>query len=146
MKYSTEVTINKNINRVVELFDDPNNLGKWQPGFVSFEHFEGTFGEPGSKSKLKYKMGKREVEMIETLISRNLPHEFTGTYEMKGATNYISNRFEKIDENVTRLVSVSEFKFSALFMKLFALISPGSFKKQSQIYLDNFKKFVEEEG
>jgi len=33
MKYTSEVTINLPRDRVVELFDDPDNLPKWQKGF-----------------------------------------------------------------------------------------------------------------
>ncbi len=142
MKYINETIINKPIDRVVELFDDPDNLAEWQPGFISMEHIEGEYGEPGSKYRMKYKMGKREIEMIETVLVRDLPKEFTGTYEAKNVWNKISNHFESIDENTTRYSSENEFKFSGM-MKLFAWLMPGAFKKQSQKYLDLFKEFAE---
>ncbi len=142
MKYINETIINKPIDRDVELFDDPDNLAEWQPGFISMEHIEGEYGEPGSKYRMKYKMGKREIEMIETVLVRDLPKEFTGTYEAKNVWNKISNHFESIDENTTRYSSENEFKFSGM-MKLFAWLMPGAFKKQSQKYLDLFKEFAE---
>ena len=57
MKYSNEVIINLPLNRVMELFDSEENLFKWQPELISFEHFSGEKGEVGAKSKLKYKNG-----------------------------------------------------------------------------------------
>ncbi|HET55019.1 MAG TPA: SRPBCC family protein [Ignavibacteria bacterium] len=38
MKYDCRIEINKPINKVVELFDDPNNLHKWMDGLKSIEY------------------------------------------------------------------------------------------------------------
>jgi carbon monoxide dehydrogenase subunit G len=144
MKYTNEVLINLPVHKVVELFDNPDNLKKWQPGLISFEHLSGTAGEPGAKSKLKYKMGSREMEMIETITVRNLPVEFSGTYEMKGTLNKISNSFIPVSDNQTRYVTENEFQFSG-FMKVFGFLFPGMFRKQTQKFLEDFKKFAEGE-
>jgi carbon monoxide dehydrogenase subunit G len=29
MKYTTEIEINKAVNKVIELFDNPDNMSKW---------------------------------------------------------------------------------------------------------------------
>ena len=105
MKYTTEVEINKPIDRVVELFDNPGNLKEWMDGLQSFQHLSGTPGQPGAKSLLKFKMGKREIEMIETINVRNLPHEFSGTYEAKGVYNVVTNRFVPLAENRTKYIT-----------------------------------------
>jgi hypothetical protein len=145
MKYSNEVEINQPLQKVIELFDNPANMPHWQPGFISMEHISGEAGQPGAKSRLKYKMGKRDVEMIETITQRNLPHEFHGTYEAKGVYNVQKNYFTPLGDNKTKWVSESEFKFSGM-MKLFGWLMPGVFKKQSQKYLDLFKEFAEKTG
>jgi len=142
MKYTNEIEINRPLQKVIELFDNPDNMAKWQPGFISFEHLSGVPGQPGAKSKLKYKMGKRDVEMIETITTRNLPNEFHGTYEAKGVFNVLKNYFSEPAPGKTKWVSDSEFKFSGI-MKLFGWLMPGAFKKQSQKYLDLFKIFAE---
>jgi len=142
MKFTAEIEINKHIDQVIELFDNADNLSKWMEGLVRFEHLSGTPGQPGAKSKLKFKMGSREIEMIETITVRNLPHEFTGTYEAKGVFNIVKNRFEKISENKTRYITGQEFQFKG-FMKIIAFLMPGAFKKQSMKYLNDFKNFVE---
>jgi uncharacterized protein YndB with AHSA1/START domain len=38
MKYTCEITIDRPRARVIELFDNPENLKQWQPELVSFEH------------------------------------------------------------------------------------------------------------
>ena len=142
MEYTSEIIINKPIAKVIELFDNSDNMSKWQPELIDFQHVEGTPGEVGAKSKLKYKMGKREIEMIETITKKNLPKEFSGTYEAKGVFNEIVNEFISLDEGTTKWISYNKFEFSG-FMKLMALIMPGAFKKQSLKYLQQFKEFAE---
>ena len=142
MKYSNEVMIDLPLNKVIELFDSEENLFKWQPELLSFEHLSGEKGEVGAKSKMRYKMGKREGDMIETITAKNLPKEFTATYEAKGVWNEMRNSFDEIDENKTRWRSHSHFEFSG-FMKLMGIFMSGAFKKQSQRSLDLFKSFAE---
>ena len=145
MKYTTDIEIEKPIEKVIELFDNPDNMSKWMEGLQSFEHLSGTPGQPGAKSKLKFKMGKREVEMIETITVRNLPDEFSGTYEAKGVFNIVKNRFEKLSDTKTKYITVNEFQFKG-FMKLIAFFMPGAFQKQSYKYLELFKSFAESQG
>lgn len=113
-------------------------------GLQSFEHISGTPGQPGAKSKLKFKMGKREIEMIETITVRNLPAEFSGTYEAQGVFNIVKNKFVSLPDNKTNYISEQEFQFKG-FMKLIAFLMPGAFKKQSMQYLTDFKNFAEKQ-
>lgn len=144
MKYTTEIEINLPVDKVVELFDNPDNLKKWMKGLQSFEHISGTPGQEGAKSKLFFKMGKRDIEMIETIIKRNLPEEFSGTYEAKGVFNIVKNSFIPIDDNNTRYVTEQEFQFTG-FMKLMGALMPGAFKKQTHQYMQDFKEFAEQQ-
>lgn len=142
MKYTTEIVINKPIERVIELFDNQDNLSKWMEGLQSFEHLSGTPGQPGATSRLVFKMGKRELEMIETITVRNLPDEFSGTYQAKGVFNIVRNKFIPLSENSTKYFTEHEFEFKG-FMKIIAFLMPSAFKKQSVKYLQDFKTFAE---
>lgn len=142
MKYSVSITIDKPVNEVVALFDNVDNMKKWMDGLESFEPLDGTPGEVGAKSRLRFKMGKREIEMIETISAKNLPEEFTGTYEAKGVFNIVRNSFEPLPGNKTKYTTEQEFQFKG-FMKLMGLLMPGAFKKQSMKYLQDFKAFAE---
>lgn len=142
MKYTSQVEIQKPLDEVVELFDNPANLGKWMEGLLSFDHLEGTPGEAGARSRLRFRMGKRELEMIETITLRNLPHEFNGTYEAKGVFNIVNNRFKSLDSKRTLYISEQEFQFRG-FMKIIAFLMPGAFRKQTLKTLTAFKQFAE---
>jgi len=142
MKYTAEIEINQPIEKVVELFNNPNNMSEWMEGLQSFEHLSGKQGEKGAKSRLKFKMGKREIEMIETITVSNLPAELNGTYDAKGVHNIVKNKFIALPENRTKYITEQEFQFKG-FMTIIAFLMPGAFKKQSMKYLKDFKAFVE---
>jgi hypothetical protein len=142
MKYEFEIEINLSRNKVIELFDNPENLQKWQPGFISFDHLEGIAGKPGAKSKIKYKMGKRNIQMIETIISHNLPDAFLVTYETGAMWNKVENYFTEISPDKTKWRTLNEFNASG-FSKLFVWLMPGAFKKQTLQYMNLFKEFCE---
>jgi len=142
MKYTVDIEIDLPKEKVIELFDNPENMTKWQKGFISLVHMSGEPGQVGAKSKLKYKMGKRDIEMVETIISRDLPKEFSATYEAKGVWNRIDNEFHDTTEGNTKWIAHQEFEFKG-FMKLMGFLMPGMFKKQSCKYLEDFKAFAE---
>ena len=93
--------------------------------------------------EVEYEMGKRSLVMVETILKRNLPHEFHATYDARGVHNIQRNTFEELDGNHCRWISESEFQFSSLPMKLMGWLMPGAFKKQSLAYLRDFKNFAE---
>src|SRR5689334_6380987 len=142
MKYSDEIIINLPRERVVELFDNPDNMAKWQPTLKKFEAISGTPGQPGAKSRLVYDMNGRTVEMIETITSRNLPDEFSGTYEASGVWNGMENRFYAEGKDKTRWSITTEFRFTG-FMSIIAFLMPGSFNKETHETLMRFKTFAE---
>ena len=142
MKYTCEITINKPLADVIKLFDDPENMKEWQPGLQSYEFLEGPPGQAGSTMKLKYAMGKRQIEMVETILENSLPEKFSGTYEAQGVYNKMDISFVAIDDNTTKWISDQEFRMSG-FMKVWAFLMPGSFKKQSMVFLEKFKEFAE---
>ncbi|SFU38554.1 hypothetical protein SAMN05216480_102133 [Pustulibacterium marinum] len=143
MRYRLEIVLQKPVKKVMETFDSTENLKHWQKGFVSFSPISGELGEEGSKAKMIYQMGNREIEMTETIIKKNLPHEFHGTFETTGVYNTQENYFEILDENATKWITVSDFKFTNFKMKLIGFLMPSSFKKTSYQYMIDFKNYIE---
>jgi len=140
MKFSCHVDINEFRARVVELFDDPNNLDKWQDGYKGYEHISGEHLEPGAKYRIYYE----KFELIETLMIRNLPLEISGFYEHKHMDNTMVNRFIELPNGYTRYEAEIEYtRISHPFMKLMSWIAPGMFKKQVMKWMVQFKEFVE---
>lgn len=144
MRYQLKTEIDAPRGRVLELFLDPDNLKQWQPDLISFEQIgSGAPRALGSKSKQIHRMGKREIEMIETITVHSPPEEFAATYEAEGVWNLISNRFTETAEGKTWWVLDSHFKFSSLMMRLMAWLLPGMFKKQTHAFMQQFKEFSE---
>lgn len=145
MKYELELELNLPREKVVALFDNQDNLKRWQPELLSFVHIDGEKGKEGAKSKLRYKMGKREVEMTETIVVRKPPDVFSAIYEAKGVWNRVDNRFDEKGEQNTNWWVASEFKSSG-FLKIMSILFPGMFKKQTMKYMKQFKAFAENSG
>lgn len=143
MKYTTEISIDLPIQRVMELFHDTKNLKEWQPGLQSYTHLSGVPGQVGAKAKLIFKTSGRVLEMIETITVSDAPREFSGIYEVKRVWNEVRNFFSSPSPDTTKWVSECEFRFTNLFMKLVGKLMPGSFKKQSFEFQRLFKKFAE---
>ena len=142
MKYSCEVAINLPRERVIQLFDNADNLKKWMDGLESFEHISGDPGQPGAESRLVFDHKGRRLEMIETIVSRNLPDEYSGTYITRGVINTVKNQFNEDGHDRTIWVSENEFQFSGL-MKLMIFFMRSAFPKQTKFQMENFKKFAE---
>jgi carbon monoxide dehydrogenase subunit G len=142
MKYTCDIIINKPIDEVLAVFQDAESLKHWQPGLVSVELLSGTAGQVGAKSKLKFLMGKKTIEMIETILVNDLPKDFTLQFETSGMVNSVKSTFENNGENQTKLSTYNEFQMNG-FYKLLGWLMPGAFKKQSIIYLNHLKEYVE---
>lgn len=144
MHYQLEFEIKAPRGRVVGLFLDPANLQLWQPDLVNIEQIGS--GEPravGAKSKQIHRMGRREVELLETITVYNPPEQFAATYEGEGVWNLISNRFTESTGGTTRWVLDAECKFSGLMLRLMAWVLPGMIKTQTQTFMQRFKEFAE---
>ena len=142
MKYRTSVELDLPRERVIALFDNPDNYPKWQDSLVNMERLEGEPGQVGTTTRLEHKMGKREVTMIETVTLRELPDRFTATYEAKGVWNEADNHFDSLDGGRTRWTIESTFRCKGI-MWLLTTFAPGMFKKQTQSVMEAFKAFCE---
>ena len=143
MIYTTEIIVNVPLKEFIEKLDNPENMKHWQRGLIDYDHISGVPGEIGSKMKLVYKMGKRKMELIETITFQDLPYAFHVTYDTKGMHNLQENFFEELDENRTKWTSKSEFLPTSFMLRMMTLLMPGAFKKQSKKYLEDFKNFAE---
>ena len=143
MQYTVSIDLDLPRERVIELFDDSENLPTGQRGLLSFEPMEGEPGHPGAKSKMVFKMGKRNIDMVETITKRELPEAFDGTYDAKGVFNIVKNRFVELGPDKTRWDSDQEFQLKG-FMRMIGFLMPGAFKKQSLKYMQDFKAFAED--
>lgn len=143
MKYSSKIIIEIPLTEFIEKFDNTDNLKHWQRGLISTEHISGTPGEFGCKMKYKYKLGKQVMELIETITHKNLPYEFHAMYDTKNLHNIQENYFEENENGHTVWISKNEFFPLAFSMRLMIKLMPSAFKKQSKLYMTDFKNFAE---
>ena len=147
IKYSEEIVINSNIEKVIDLFDNPYNMKQYMYGFESYTIVKGNINEIGTISEININFndnGKKEskIIMIEEILSNNLPTEKKLKYTSNGILNIVTNKFEKISDNQTKFINEQEFVFNT-YMKLLFYFSKSSLKYQTRLYLNNFKDFVE---
>ncbi len=142
MKYSCELTLDVPRDQAWKMLEDPENMVKWQEGFLGYELTGGEPGHAGSTMALRYKMGKGELEMVETVVENRGPEFFSATYEAKNVWNIVSNTFTEVGDSQTHWVCETEFRCKG-FMKLMMWITPGMFRKQTKKFMENFKRFAE---
>lgn len=145
MKHKTEVVIDADRATVWRLFDNADNMTKWQPTLKSFTHRSGTPGEPDTVSDLVYDENGREVVLTETITARREPDFLAGTYESKWGNAVIVNHFEDIGDGRTRWAAYHNHTFKG-FMKVMALFVARSIRKRSEADMERFKLFVETEA
>ena len=143
MKYSVEVEIRKPLDEVVALFADRDNYSEWMEGLLSVEQKKGAPGAQGAESIFRFKMGKGEMEMTERVLENRLPELYSVEYTTDGVRNVVESRFSDAGDGTTRYSTLNEFRFQGLMMRLIGALMPGSFRRQSQKYLKEFKRFVE---
>lgn len=144
LRYSTEVTVARSRDDVIAIIQDPAQAPHWMEGFVSAEPIEGEPWATGSKSRLTFKMGKRDMEMVETILTNNLPDGYHVEYTTDGVRNEIENRLIAVSDTETRWEMDNVFEFGGFMMKLMGGLMPFMFKKQTATYAQNFKAYAED--
>ena len=90
MQYTIETEINQPRQKVIELFDNSDNLAFWQPGFISFTHESGEPGQPGAVSRIRYDRGNgKEFDMIETVTVEGSTYQ-TNEHKFEAGTPRIA--------------------------------------------------------
>ena len=140
IKYTEEIEINTNIDTVIALFDNPYNMQKYMEGIESYKVVEGNIREVGAKAEMTVLMGEKKIIMIEEIITNNLPEEKKVTYTADEVYNIVTNKFIKVSKNKTKFINEQEFEFKG-YMKVIGFFMPSAFKKQSRVYLEDFKGF-----
>ncbi len=143
MKIIREIVINKSREEVWKVFDDPENMKKWQPTLKKFEHQSGRQGQVGAISKLTYEENRREIVMTETITGRKEPDEFSGEYTTPQAVNKINNKFVKLDDSKTKWVMDCEFRFKGLIWNLISPLLRGAIRKRIEKDMNQFKQLAE---
>ena len=142
MKMKVEAEIRASRDFVWAVFENPDNLTRWQPTLDSFTHQTGEVGQPGATSELVYNENGKKITMIETVTERQKPQFMAGIYDSARATSLIVIHLEEIDDNTTRFVSYTNMKFKGM-MKIMSVFVAKSIRDRAEADLNRFKLLVE---
>ncbi|MBQ0768765.1 MAG: SRPBCC family protein [Bizionia sp.] len=143
MKYTSTIIINISLPEFVKILTDYDALKYWQRGFISFEHLSGDFSRVGAKIKQNYNFGKKDISVIQTITHSNLPHEIFLNYDTEGICSYQKNYFTALSDNQIKWVCKTVCIPTAFHTRLLTIFMPRVFKKQTSIYLNDFKNYAE---
>ncbi len=147
MKFGGTIIINQPYEKLATLFADTNNLKEWQDGFKRKELISGVEGENGAVSSIHLSQGKRDMELVETIIDNQLPHYFEAMYHHKHMDNTLKTSFTPINDSQTEYKTEGEYtRINWILPKLMALLFPSMFRKQAYKWMENFKRFVESQS
>lgn len=149
MKNEYQITIDRSLEQLMQLFLDQSNFKHWQRGLINYHNLTQEVGMPGSKRELKIKTLVGTVTMVEEITKRDLPRCWEATYRTKGVVNYQNNRFRESEIATksgiikqTTWEATSTFKFTGM-MRLVAKAKPDLFEKQTYQFMKDFKRFAE---
>lgn len=145
MKYTCEILINLPRQAVIELFDNSDNLKKWQAGLLGLTHLEGKPGEVGARSELVYKSRKGKLVMTETITTRKLPEQFHMSYRSRGVYNEVENWFTEKEAGLTLWRSKNFFRFRGVMMFMIPFMKQA-FIHNTMLNMERFKVFAENPG
>jgi hypothetical protein len=154
MKYTNTIEIALPRERVARLLADPAHLTKWLRGMVLHEPVDGIHGQVGTTSRVVMQSGKQTVECTETITRRDpadlhdIPTGSVVYFDRElvapGMWSVVRDRLTEIGPETTRWESDSEYRFDGLLMRMVGLLMPGTFRKQSQQHMQDFKAFAEQ--
>jgi uncharacterized protein YndB with AHSA1/START domain len=144
MKYTLEVSIGASREDVIELFVNNDNLQKWQEGLIEVKLINGERREKGAKTLLKYDEEGQIQEIMEEIITFELPDMIEYVYTTDSVWNSMVNKFIIINEQHTKWITENEFKFSGEMADIDDSMQ-GVFEKETLAAMNRFKNFVQKQ-
>jgi uncharacterized membrane protein len=154
MKYTVSIEIARPLEQVAQMLSDPAQMPSWLRGLVTHEPLKGVHGQVGTESRVVFNTGGQQFECTETITRREpadlhrIPSDTVVRFEReivaKGMWSAARERLTEAGPEATLWVSENEYRFSGLMMRLVGLLMPGSFRKQSQQHMQDFKAYAED--
>jgi len=146
MEFRNQIKINAPQEFVASYIRQSEYFDQWQDDFQSATLLSGELNEKGAKTRLMYKFGKSDMELIETIRENNLPHFFEALYEHKHMDNTMLSTFEDQGDNTTLYNTHVEYiELKGFMIKVMAKLFSGKFKKGPEKWMQQFKTMVEAE-
>lgn len=144
MFYVTNYVINVEPSAVWDALVNPEVMPNWMPTLKNREQITGKSGEQGSRAKLVFQNGKKEMEMSESVLESKVNELLLVEYTTTGVVNLQKLKIvASEDGKTTKIIAENDFQFESLFMKLFGWILKFLFVSETNKYFNLLKQVVE---
>ncbi|WP_397447139.1 SRPBCC family protein [Polaribacter sp. R77954] len=142
--YSAEVTINKPIEEVFMAFNKKGNIKNWIPEVKSVEVLNENLGTTGSTYKMVVENQGQEITMTEKVMAYIPNEKVTLFFDAENMLKTDDYSFTKKNRTTTITLNASCQSDSYIMACMFPYFK-GTFQTQDQLYLNNFKEFIEKQ-
>jgi hypothetical protein len=145
MEFITEVAIDLPLEKVITIFDNTDNTYWWQPGLKEITILEGEDRAEGAHYRMVFEGRKNDLVVEETVLTRNLPGEYTTVNRSRGVENSVRNQFFSSGDGTTRWRTFNRYRFTGM-MRWMAPFMKQAFKSNTLLIMERFKMFAENEN
>lgn len=142
MVVEASVVIDRPLDDVWAVFDDPDQQVSWNSDLLEYEPVSGKPGSTGSVSRLTFKRGDGETVLTETIQERKAPQKVVAVYEGMQLPFYLTSNFRAVDDNTTEWSASIEVKLN-LMQKALGPLLKGTMTDMAQKMGDDFKAYCE---
>jgi len=142
--YSVKVSVNKPISEVFEAFNKPGNIKNWIPEVKSIETVNENPGKVGNIYKILIDANGSEFATTEKVLVFEPNKKVTLFFNAENMLKKDAYIFTENNGITTVTLNASCQSESFIMGCMFPLFK-GTFIKQDQSYMDNFKVFVEKQ-
>ena len=140
--YTTQISINRSVDSVFETFTNMSNRKNWIPELNSYEVIKENPGKIGSMYELTINNKGQEISSTEKVMAYVKNKKFTIFYSAQNMQKRDDYVFKQID-GVTEIILYSSCQSDSYIMACVFPYFKGTFQAQDQMYLNNFKEFIE---
>jgi hypothetical protein len=140
MRSTVKIDIDVPQAELAELFADPRNSTLWMDDLDRIEPISGDLGESGSSYRL---IPKRGMTFVATVVKRSLPEEVRLYLRGPRVSMRATDRFVKLSERRTRLISREDFAFEGLLGKVKGWLVRRSIVRAHRRHMKSFRRFAE---
>lgn len=142
MKFRSEVEIEKPIEELIVLIQNPEVTLKWLEGLRSVKHVSGELRQPGAISKVVFDSPAGRLLITETVVSNDLPQEYIMRYDGQGYVSYSNYSFEKVSKGSTRFILQQDVELKGA-LRLVEGLMKKTMEKQLNKSAESFKRYAE---
>lgn len=142
--YNTEVTVNKPIEEVFELFNDTSRIKEWVTDLKSVEIMKETPSVTGSVYKMTVDNRGKQVAMTKKVLAYVPNEKVTHFFDAENMLKTDDFLFVEKDGKTT-IKKTSSCKSESYIMSCIFPYFKNTFKEIDQKYLNNFKDIAEKQ-